>query len=442
LKIELVAVRIREFQDAGNSSVGDISFFSYIGISKTARMLLRLFSIALVLCFILSCTKHGPSGSPGKATINDTPEISNFEPMIGAPGIPVEIWGHHFNDTATNLLVEFNGAPATIYSTNDSVMYVFVPPGVTTGKISVTCAGLTGASDSLFRALPGGHWVEKSGIPGADSANGRFVGIGFSVGGKGYMGLGDGNYGSFYSDLYQYDPATDSWAQEASAPVALAAAVSMVINNIAYIGLGGTTVSTNSNAFYAYDPAANTWIRKADYPGSGQLLAAAVAIDSIGLVAFGNNISGNEFPEVWIYHPLTDTWTQKANFPGTLPSWPVGFSLDNKTAFIEGTDYYTGVFVNVLYQYDPIADAWTQKQSRPGAVMAQACAMVIGGNGYIMGGGEESWMYQPGSDSWTQVPFFTQRNGAASFVIGGTGYFGNGGNIAQTALTDLWQFTP
>jgi hypothetical protein len=60
----------------------------------------------------------------------------------------------------------------------------------------------------------------------------------------------------------------------------------------------------------------------------------------------------------------------------------------------------------------------------------------------IMGGGEENWMYQSGSDTWTQIPFFTQRAGGASFVIGSTGYFGNGVGLSQTAITDLWQFTP
>src|SRR5579862_4642992 len=190
-------------------------FLSYIDKPKTAWMEFRLFYTALALCLILSCKKHGlSSGVPVNTQINDTPTISNFEPMIGAPGIPVEIWGHHFDDSASHLLVQFGGTTAAVYSTNDSVMHVYVPAGVTTGRISITRGGLTGVSDSLFRVLSGGHWAQKSGIPGADSANGRFVGIGFSVGGKGYMGLGDGNDGNFYSDLYQYDPVTDTWTQE------------------------------------------------------------------------------------------------------------------------------------------------------------------------------------------------------------------------------------
>jgi IPT/TIG domain len=154
----------------------------------------RLFNVALALCLILSCRKNSSSSNP-PVNINQTPEIDGFQPETGAPGIPVQIWGQHFDTSANNLSVEFNGTPATIYSTSDQLMYVYVPPGVTTGKISITRFGLTGVSTDLFTALSGNHWEQKSGIPGPDSANGRFVGIGFSVGNKGYMGLGVGNDG-------------------------------------------------------------------------------------------------------------------------------------------------------------------------------------------------------------------------------------------------------
>jgi IPT/TIG domain len=406
-------------------------------------MELRLLNAALAACLILSCSKHGSSGHPVTTPVSQNPEIIDFLPKTGAPGIPVQIWGHHFGDSAGNLQVAFNGTPAAIYTIDDSVMYVYVPAAVTTGKISITRAGLTGVSDSLFTVLNGGHWVQKSGIPGTDSAKGRFVGIGFSVGNKGYMGLGVGT-GAYYSDLFQYDPATDTWTQEASAPLALAGAICMVINNIAYVGLGQTQIGYNSNALLAYDPATNSWTRKADYPGSTTVLNLGVAIGGVGLVGLGVDKYGITNPGIYIYDPSSDTWTQKANYGGTpLPSWPIGFSLDNMTALIEGTDSYgDGAFINVLFQYDPASDTWTQAQSRPGSMMVQPSVMVINGNGYILGGGEENWMYQSSTGSWTQIPFFTERVGGASFVIGNTGYFGNGAGISQTALTDLWQFTP
>jgi N-acetylneuraminic acid mutarotase len=403
----------------------------------------RLFHIALALSIILSCKKNSPSSTPPLNT-NQTPVISDFNPKTGAPGIPVQILGQHFDTLANNLSVKFNGTPATIYSTSNQTMYVYVPQGVSTGTISITRAGLTGVSKDLFTVLSGNHWSQKSGISGPDSANGRFVGIGFSVGNKGYMGLGVGNDQTVYTDLFQYDPVTDSWTQEASAPIGLAGAICMVINNIAYVGLGSNQNGVNSNALYAYDPATNIWTKKTDFPGSGQALAIGIAIGSIGLVGLGVDNYGIGLPGVWLYDPGTDSWTQKANFSGTqIPLWLIGFSLDNKTALVMGTNSYgNGAFINVLYQYDPVADGWTQKQSRPGRPMMQASTMIINGNGYIMGGGEENWMYQDSADTWKQIPFFTQRTGGASFVIGSIGYFGNGSGLSQVAITDLWQFNP
>ncbi len=402
----------------------------------------RLFTITVALCLILSCKKNSPSSTP--PVINPPPEINDFNPKTGAPGTIVQISGQHFDTLANNLLVEFNGTPATIFSTSDQMMYVYVPQGVTTGNISIKRTGLTGISNDVFTAPSGNHWLHKSGIPGPDSSNGRFTGIGFSIGNKGYMGLGVGLDEVFYSDLFQYDPVSDSWTQEADCPIPLAGAICMVINNIAYVGLGQTLISVNSNEWFAFDPETNTWTRKADYPGQNQNLALGVAIGNIGLVGLGVDNFGTASPEVWLYNPATDSWTQKANFSGTqIPQWLVGFSLDNKTAFVEGTNYYgNGALINFLYQYDPVADTWTQKQSRPGKPLIQASTMIINGNGYIMGGGDENWMYQSSTDAWMQVPFFTQRTGGASFVIGSTGYFGSGSDIRQIPITDLWQFTP
>ncbi len=107
------------------------------------------------------------------------------------------------------------------------------------------------------------------------------------------MGLGVGLDEVFYSDLFQYDPVSDTWTQDEDCPVPLARAICMVINNIAYVGLGQTSISVNSNAWFAFDPATNTWTRKADYPGQNQNLALGVAIGNIGLVGMGVDNFGN-----------------------------------------------------------------------------------------------------------------------------------------------------
>jgi N-acetylneuraminic acid mutarotase len=401
---------------------------------------------ALALCLFVSCKKNV---IPGKGTPPGdlSPEIVSFSPETGSPGIPVEITGMHFDSVAANLIVSFNGVPGKIYWTTDSDLAVFVPQGAISGKISITKGGNRAFSSDNFTILTGGSWVQKQSMPARDSANGRIEGIGFSIGNKGYMGLGMGNDLTVYSDLNEYDPSTGTWTPKSSLSIPLSWPVCMVINNIAYVGIGNIqgfgNSNGNTNAFFAYDPVADTWARKADFPGVLRFGALGMAVGNKGFVGFGYGSTG-ALRDFWSYDPATDSWIQKADFPGVLiPEDPLGFTLDNQTAYIGGyvSEYDEGV--NLWYQYDPVADIWTTKNPRPGTnPLGINSALVINGTGYVMGGGVENWMYQPASDSWTQVPFFGQRSGGSTFVIGNSGYYGLGSGIPGNDHVDLWQFTP
>jgi N-acetylneuraminic acid mutarotase len=405
-----------------------------------------LWGSALALCLIISCKK---SVTPGQSTSsgNQAPEISSISPETGSPGIPVEITGMHFDSVAANLIVAFNGVPAAIYWTTDSELAVFVPQGATSGKISITKDGNKAFSSDNFTILTGGSWVQKQGMPDQDSANGRIECIGFSIGNKGYMGMGMGNDLTVYSDLNEYDPSTGTWTPKSSLSMTLAWPVCMVINNIAYVGIGNNqgfgNSNGNTNAFFAYDPVADTWTRKADFPGVLRFGALGIAVGNQGIVGFGYGPNGS-LRDIWSYDPATDSWIQKADFPGVLiPEDPLGFTLDNQTAYIGGYVYEYDEGVNLWYQYDPVADSWTTKNPRPGTnPLGINSALVINGTGYVMGGGVENWMYQPASDSWAQVPFFGQRGGGSVFAIGNSGYYGLGTGIPGNAHVDLWQFTP
>jgi hypothetical protein len=402
-----------------------------------------LFAGTIALCLIVSCKKNSIPAPP-LVTGDLSPTISSFSPETGYQGTPVEITGSHFDTSASNIQVAFNGIVATIYAINDSNILVFVPAGAVSGKISVTKGAGKAFSSDNFTLLTGGSWVQKQSMVGQDSSLGRYVGIGFSIGNKGYMGMGtDGNI-NFYSDLNEYDPATGLWTPKANIGFGFAVGVCMVINNIAYVGIGLTGTVTYTNAFYAYDPVADTWTRKADFPGASRAAAFGIGLGNIGLVGFGvNQQNGLSYQDIWVYDPTMDSWTQKANFPGVLtPSFPIGFTLDNKTAYIGGTVTEYDENVNIWYQYDPVADTWTIKNARPGSQYYELDnAMVINGTGYIMGG-TQNWMYQPVSDTWVQVPFFGQRVGGSAFVIGNAGYFGLGSGIPGNVHLDLWQFTP
>ncbi len=400
-------------------------------------------AIILVFCFAACKKTSGPS----------RPVITGFSPSKGAAGIEVNIYGH-FDSAMQQLSVSFNGDLAKVFSASDSEIVVFAPVGVTTGKIMVTVNNLPVTTDSDFVVLSG-TWTQMAQIPQNPAySDQRYYGIGFAIGNFGYMGFGTDN-GRDYSDLYQYDPVSNSWTQKTSLGLGMEDLVSMVIAGKAYIGIGHDRDSVaNTRQFYAYDPASDTWTKKADFPGPARQNAFAFSIGGLGYVGLGFGAPTPAYPngnyyDVWQYDPTLDTWTQKANFPagGDVPNYLTSFSPDNQTGFVVGGGDYswggTNLAVVIVWRYNPVSDSWTQMQNLPSKGMLFASSMVVNGNAYVLGGSQECWKYNQTSDSWTQVAFFGTRLAGSAFGINGKGYFGMGQNpYSIPTYLDLWQFTP
>jgi N-acetylneuraminic acid mutarotase len=374
------------------------------------------------------------------------PVITGFSPSKGAGGIDVTINGH-FDSTQQQLAVYFNGTQGTVYSSSDSQIIVFAPSGVTTGKIKVTVNNLSATTDSDFVVLAG-TWTEMARLPlGPNAAAGRRLGVGFAIGSYGYMGLGDdGN--SDYSDLYQYDPGSNSWTKKSSLGYSLNSLVSMVLGDKAYLGIGERAdLDADIAQFFEYDPSTDTWTEKGDFPGMARETAFSFSIGGLGYVALGyNRTSSANLYDVWQYDPSTDVWTQKANFPGTsgnnYPVLGTAFSPDNKVAYVVG-GANSNLSTKVVWRYDPASDSWTQMHNLPADEMLYPSSMVVNGTAYVLGGGQECWKYDQASDSWTQLAFYGYRLAGSTFSINGKGYFGMGKDqFAILQYVDLWQFTP
>ncbi len=91
---------------------------------------------------------------------------------------------------------------------------------------------LTSFSPAAFSQ---GQWTQKADFGGFE----RAYSIGFSIGTKGYLGLGENTNTTAYQDLWEYDPSNDSWTQKANYPnIFTINSVAFVINNSAYVGTG------------------------------------------------------------------------------------------------------------------------------------------------------------------------------------------------------------
>lgn len=69
------------------------------------------------------------------------PQISSVSPLSGPPATIVVINGSEFTPRLSDISVKFNGTPAPVVSTSRTSVTALVPPGATTGPITVNVAG-------------------------------------------------------------------------------------------------------------------------------------------------------------------------------------------------------------------------------------------------------------------------------------------------------------
>lgn len=273
----------------------------------------------------------------------------------------------------------------------------------------------------------GQSWCPKADFGGI----GRHRGSGFSIGNKGYIGIGHMNGSGVnivYSDWWQYDPASNSWTQKADYANGIPnyAAVAFSTSTKGYIG-GGTAFASD---FYCYDPVNNTWtaIATCPVPVGNQ---AAFSIDDIGYV-----ISNDQ---LYAYNPITNLWTLKQSLPAFGNAWSSAFVIGGSAFFKNG---------NQLYEYKASQDQWIPRANFPGLATAGSSAFAIYDKGYIISGysgalsqvTKEVWQFNPATNSWLQLEDFegSARRFSIGFAIGDRGYIGIGTNGIN--FNDFWAF--
>jgi hypothetical protein len=204
------------------------------------------------------------------------------------------------------------------------------------------------------------YWTQKANFEGAA----RYNAVGFSIGDKGYIGTG-AYYGSstYYKDFWEYNPDSDTWTQKANIELPFiaqrSAAVGFSIGSKGYVGLGTVVyllwgfipINIYFSDFYEYDQTANTWTMKKSFSGGARYDAVGFSIGSKGYV--GTGYDGSTFyNDFWEYDSVADTWTQKANFGGTARGSAVGFSIGNRGYIGTGSDNLSQ-FLKDFWEYTP-----------------------------------------------------------------------------------------
>lgn len=292
-------------------------------------------------------------------------------------------------------------------------------------------------------------WIAKTDFGGSK----RVGAVGFSIGTKGYIGLGEGG-NPYSSDFWQYDSQSNTWTQVANFGGGRRTnAVGFCIGNKGYAGLGYNGGSCPTD-LWEYDPSLNYWIPKANLPADGRYTAIGFSIGNFGYIGQGqnNNLLGY-YKDFWQYDPSTDHWTQKRDFP-EVQRMGTAFSINTK-GYV-GIGNISSCYATVFYEYDPALDVWTSLADFPPGLRTSAISFSIQGKGYVGTGLDlhgpghgtnDLWKYDPQTNSWSQKADFPggSRYWAAAFVIGNLAYLGTGSNLSGSGsahMRDFWAYNP
>jgi len=287
-----------------------------------------------------------------------------------------------------------------------------------------------------------GTWTKKADVGGTAT---RFSGIGFSIGAKGYIGLGVSMSGP--NDFWEWDQAINVWTQKANFPGGYRLApVGFSIGTKGYVGTGSDGGSVYYNNFWEWNQSTNTWTQKTSFPGAGRELAVGFSIGTKGYIGIGED-SVTNFQDYWEWNQATDAWTQKANFAGGYGIGAAGFAIGTK-GYIGGGNGIS----DDLWEWDQTTDVWIQKSSfGSGTARIGTVGFAIGTKGYIGTGNDlgagfqlaDFWEWNQATDTWAQKVNFggTARQFAVGFSVGTKGYIGTGGDTSAI-LSDFWEFDP
>ena len=210
-------------------------------------------------------------------------------------------------------------------------------------------------------------WAQKNNFPGTA----RYGAFAFSIGTKGYLGMGQ-NLGSI-NDFWEYTPSTDTWVSLTNfSSNARYGAIGFSINGKGYAGFGSSQGNnTNYNDFYEFDPVSQTWTPKAYFPGSPRYYPTYFVINGIAYVGTGNpttnyNPSPTYSNDLYAYNPLTNSWTTISAFSESRRSYAASFTINNKGYIGMGlSGAPNNNYLSDFWEYTPTSSSINDNTSNP-----------------------------------------------------------------------------
>ncbi|HPD24994.1 MAG TPA: T9SS type A sorting domain-containing protein [Bacteroidia bacterium] len=215
---------------------------------------------------------------------------------------------------------------------------------------------LSGVNDTLYEYDPStDSYTLKALYPGPKNLYGK---IAFAVNNKGYVLLGNNSN----KQLWEYNPVTNSWTQKATPIIGgHSNYAAFTINNKAY-------VSVSSN-LYEYDPSTDTWATKSSLPNTvSRDEQRAFSIGNYGFVGGGGYLF-KAYKDFYRYDPTTDSWSIIDSLPGPGSFGGVAFTIGNKGYFTLGMSGMISFRLETWEYYDPTITTGIEETSEIKRIM-------------------------------------------------------------------------
>jgi peroxiredoxin/N-acetylneuraminic acid mutarotase len=304
---------------------------------------------------------------------------------------------------------------------------------------------LTGAA---FAQAPTSPWKKAAPFPEPDEEL-----YGVACNGKMYV-IGGWGEGKARGANYEYDPASDKWTKKKQMPRPAHHAALASYNGKIYVSGGfvppqNTQIPTGGawqpiDNVWEYDPAADSWKALAPLPTKRGAAVAAEVGGKIYVIGGATTVDGSKEPFFTfmgaakdlstneVYDPATNKWESRK--PMAVPrNHAFAAAVKGKIYVIAGRTGHGFIMsatnTNAVEAYDPVADMWSGPLERiPNARSGGGCG-TDGRRIYVAGGevttaaiagafrGVEA--YDPALNIWITLPSMPlPRHGVAGAVIG------------------------
>ena len=291
---------------------------------------MKLFKLLFFIGICLPTLHAGPPSWTAKTDFAGTARYAAFSFAIGttgyvgtgfdAAGNRNDFWAYNTLTDTWSQKTDFSGTLA------NGTTGVYIRNNVSFVIGSLAYVGMGEGTQHVVEYNSATNvWTPKASITGTSSA----LGVAFAIGTKGYFRTGDGPSMTNGTAFWEYDQATNTWAQKVDLLLTRRSAAGFAIGSKGYLGTGLDAVNAVYRDFYEYDPSTNAWTQKANYGGTSRFNAVGFASSTKGYIGLGYDAGAGE-KHFWEYDPTTDTWTKILDFPGVHRSQAIGFAVGDK----------------------------------------------------------------------------------------------------------------